>query len=141
MPTAPARGWERWFVAATSFAVRRPGRTLAFAVALALLSLASVVARLEIKSSNLDLLDPRLPEIVRFRDFARRFGTPNMLVVALEGGEGLRFTAAAMMPDPPSCAGQAPRRRAFVDHTNSANGRVPYHRSRDPPSARMTAPH
>jgi predicted RND superfamily exporter protein len=93
--TAPARRWERWFVAATSFAVRRPGRTLALAVALALLSLASVVARLEIKSSNLDLLDPRLPEIVRFRDFARRFGTPNMLVVALEGGDRARRDSAA----------------------------------------------
>jgi predicted RND superfamily exporter protein len=54
----------------------------------ALLGLAAIgfaAGRMEIKTSNLDLVDPNLPEVARFRDFARSFGTPNVLVVVLEG--------------------------------------------------------
>ncbi len=40
---------------------------------------------LTIKSSNLDLIDQENPEVIKFMDFSRDFGTPNNLVVALEG--------------------------------------------------------
>jgi predicted RND superfamily exporter protein len=37
---------------------------------------------------NLDLVDPDIPEVARFRELARDFGTPNMLVVVLQADEG-----------------------------------------------------
>ena len=66
-------------------AVRHPGRTLAAWAFAALAAVGLAAARIEVKTSNLDLIDPNLPPVRRFLDFATAFGTPNVLVVVLEG--------------------------------------------------------
>lgn len=107
-----ARGLE----ALARLAVRRPGRVLAGAVAVAALSLAWAVPHLELLTSNLDLVDPDLPEVRRFRDLAREFGTPNLLVVVLAGEE------------PPVLRGAVDRlapRLAAVAGVRSVLGRLP----------------
>jgi predicted RND superfamily exporter protein len=78
---------HKLFEGMARFAVYRP-RTVMLAVALlSAVSLALVFARMELKTSNLDLIDPGLPPVKAFLDFAREFGTPNLLVVALEGSD------------------------------------------------------
>jgi predicted RND superfamily exporter protein len=47
-------------------------------------ALGLAATRLELRTSNLDLIDPDLPEVRRFLDFGDEFGTPNVLVVVLE---------------------------------------------------------
>lgn len=93
-PSGP-RLQERVFGRLAEASTARPGWTIATALALAALSLLLAASRLEIKTSNLDLVDPDLPVVARFRDFARGFGTPNMLVVVLEGSDPVRLRAAA----------------------------------------------
>ncbi len=81
---------DRWGELLGALAARsaaRPVVTLVLALAIVAVALALTVTRLGLKTSNLDLIDPRLPPVAAFRDFAARFGTPNMLVVALEGGD------------------------------------------------------
>jgi hypothetical protein len=90
------RIWERLFGAAARLAVRRPKTVLAGAALIALASAAFSGARLGLKTSNLDLVDPDLPEVARFRAFAEAFGTPNVLVVVLEGGDEAARRAAAV---------------------------------------------
>jgi len=87
--------WERGLGGLVELALRRPRSVLAIAGAVAALSGALVATRLELRSSNLDLIDPRLPEIARFRDFAARFGTPNVLVAVLEGEDRVRLARLA----------------------------------------------
>jgi predicted RND superfamily exporter protein len=89
------RFWVRALGGPAAAAVARPRRAIAVALLLSALAAISVATRLELRSSNLDLLDPGLPEIVAFRDFAARFGTPNMLVLALEGGDAASRGRAA----------------------------------------------
>lgn len=76
------------------FAVRRPWPVLAVALAVSLAGLALGAARIELYTSNLDLVDPDLPEVRRFLDFASEFGTPNPLVVVLEGRDEEALAAA-----------------------------------------------
>ncbi|HSK76175.1 MAG TPA: MMPL family transporter [Thermoanaerobaculia bacterium] len=85
---------ERVFGRLAEAATARPGWTVAAALVLAALSLVFALARIEIKTSNLDLVDPGLPEVARFRDFAQSFGTPNVLVVVLEGNDPAKLRAA-----------------------------------------------
>jgi predicted RND superfamily exporter protein len=88
------RTQERLFSRLAEASTARPWWVVAAALALAALSLALAASRLELKTSNLDLVDPDLPAVARFRDFARSFGTPNMLVVVLEGRDEVRLRAA-----------------------------------------------
>lgn len=90
-PDLPERafGW----LAATATA--RPRRVIAVSLLLAAAALALAAFRLDLKTSNLDLVDPDLPVVARFRDFAQSFGTPNMLVVVLQGEDADRLPAAA----------------------------------------------
>lgn len=66
---------------------RRPRRALTVALAVALVSLALALVRIEVRTSNLDLIDADLPAVQHFLDFAADFGTPNALVLVFEGGE------------------------------------------------------
>jgi predicted RND superfamily exporter protein len=75
-------------------AVARPRTVIAIAAVALLAALGLAAARLELKTSNLDLVDPALPPIAAFRAFAREFGTPNVLVVALEGSDESALRAA-----------------------------------------------
>jgi predicted RND superfamily exporter protein len=86
----PERLLGRLAEAATS----RPGWVVAAALVLSAAALVVAALRLELKTSNLDLVDPDLPEVARFRDFAEDFGTPNMLVVALEGNDEAKLRTA-----------------------------------------------
>lgn len=79
------RASERALGRLAELATARPWWTVAAALLLAAAALALAATRLELKTSNLDLVDPDLPVVARFRDFADSFGTPNMLVVVLEG--------------------------------------------------------
>lgn len=85
---------ERVFGRLAEIATAHPGWTVAAALVLTALSLALALSRIEIKTSNLDLVDPDLPEVARFRDFAQSFGTPNVLVVVLEGPDPVKLRAA-----------------------------------------------
>lgn len=64
--------------------VRRPAVVFICVGLLLLASLLSVQS-LGLKTSNLDLIDQNAPAVKRFLSFARSFGTPNALVVVLEG--------------------------------------------------------
>lgn len=82
-PNLLARGLE----GLAAFAVARPWRVLALGALLVAGSLGASLTWLDLKTSNLDLIDPEHPEVRAFRAFAREFGTPNALVVVLEGDE------------------------------------------------------
>src|SRR5262245_13558372 len=85
---------ERILGRCAEMATARPWWTVAAALVLAASALGLAAARLELKTSNLDLVDPDLPTVARFRDFAGSFGTPNMLVVVLEGEDEAKLRAA-----------------------------------------------
>lgn len=85
---------ERVLGSLAEMATARPWWTVAASLLLAAASLVLASARLELKTSNLDLVDPDLPVVARFRDFAGSFGTPNMLVVVLEGEDEAKLRAA-----------------------------------------------
>jgi predicted RND superfamily exporter protein len=126
--------WQRLLGGAATAALARPRATLALAAAIALASGLAVATRLELRTSNLDLVDPDLPEIARFRAFAADFGTPNLLVVALEGdperlpAAALRVAAAARRA---SGARAAIARLPFDEDLLSPFGIDPAFRSRD----------
>lgn len=74
---------KRATVRMAAWSVSRPKTTLlivALAMTLALVRL----PHLSLRTSNLDLIDPELPEVKRFLTFAQDFGTLNPLVVVLE---------------------------------------------------------
>jgi predicted RND superfamily exporter protein len=77
-----------------AFSVRRPWTVLALAALLVALAVGHAALTLTLRTSNLDLIDPDLPPVARFRAFAEEFGTPNLLVVALEGTDAARLEAA-----------------------------------------------
>jgi len=54
---------------------------------LGLSALALAALFLEIRTSNLDLIDEDLPPVAAFRAFAEEFGSPNLLVVVLQGDD------------------------------------------------------
>ncbi len=78
---------QRWFERTARFAVNRPWVVLSTVLLFSVISLLVAKQRLVLKTSNLDLIDPELPAVKAFLDFAHEFGTPNMLVVALEGND------------------------------------------------------
>lgn len=86
---------ERAFRRLAEVATARPWRMVGAAAAATVLALALAAFHLELKTSNLDLVDPDLPTVARFRDFADTFGTPNVLVVVLEGGDAASLARAA----------------------------------------------
>ncbi len=69
------------------FSVHRPRTTIGLSLALVALSLWAAATRLPLRTSNLDLIDPDLPDVRRFLDYAEAFGTPNVMVVTLEGDD------------------------------------------------------
>lgn len=77
----------RWMPWLTRLSIRHPRRVLQIATSLALASLLWAAHGLELRTSNLDLIDPELPEVRRFRALAEELGTPNALVVVLEGDD------------------------------------------------------
>ncbi len=104
-----SRFWERVLAGPTRTALRHPWLTLAVALALSLGAALAVVTRLELRTSNLDLVDPDLPEVARFRAFAASFGTPNLLVVVLEGEDPAGLARAAARAAPAIAAGSGVR--------------------------------
>lgn len=98
---------ERFVARLAERAVASPRRTIALWLVLALVGLALAALRLELRTSNLDLVDPELPEVARFLDVARTFGTPNTLVVVLEGTDpaALRRAVDGLVVDLQSIAG------------------------------------
>lgn len=74
------------FATLARFSVRRPCTVLALLLFALGLSGAALV-HLPLRTSNLDLIDPNLPEVRRFLEFAHEFGTPNVLVITLEGSD------------------------------------------------------
>lgn len=85
---------ERIFSGLATSAVRRPRAVVGLALAALALAGWAAATRLPIRTSNLDLIDQHLPEVRRFLDFADAFGTPNVLVVALEGEDEAALRAA-----------------------------------------------
>lgn len=75
------------FRALAEVSARRPRTVLMAACALAVVALALAAGRLELRTSNLDLIDPDLPEVRHFREVAESFGTPNVLLVVLESDD------------------------------------------------------
>jgi predicted RND superfamily exporter protein len=130
-----ARFWERALGALTAAAVRRPRATVAWALALAAAASLLAAARLELRTSNLDLIDPALPEVARFRALAAEFGTPNLLVVVLEGDDGNALeravTRVATSLDGVAGVRSVLARLPFQDDFLVPFGTDPYFRSRD----------
>ncbi len=85
---------QRFMNGAVGFAVRRPLVTLALALAAAVAGVALAAARMEIRTSNLDLVSSDLPVIGAFNAFAEEFGTPNTLILVLEGSDPAALRAA-----------------------------------------------
>jgi predicted RND superfamily exporter protein len=84
--SAQTGNWrERFLGGLAVFAVVRPWTVVGIAAGLVALSLALTIGHLQLKTSNLDLVDSDLGPVADFRGFARTFGTPNMLVIVLEG--------------------------------------------------------
>jgi predicted RND superfamily exporter protein len=73
--------------AVAEFCVRHPRKVLALALGGVFLSLGTAVGNLELRTSNLDLIDAELPPVQHFRQLAEEFGTPNVLVVVFEGND------------------------------------------------------
>ena len=67
-----------------ALSIRYPRRVLLTVFGLVVLATLGA-SHLEIKTSNLDLIDPGQPDVARFLEFTERFGNPNGLVVVLEG--------------------------------------------------------
>ena len=78
---------NRLFNLMARYAVNHPWRVIGLFLVLAVVSAFTAATRLEVRTSNLDLIDGNLPDIKRFTDFAGEFGTPNVLVVVLEGND------------------------------------------------------
>jgi predicted RND superfamily exporter protein len=104
---------ERAFEALAAFSVRRPWLVLGAALAVTLAALWAIPHRLELRTSNLDLISPDLPEVRKFTTFAERFGTPNVLIVVLEGRDAASLHAAVDRSGP--LLAKAPGVRAVVD--------------------------
>jgi predicted RND superfamily exporter protein len=85
---------ERVFFRVGSYSVRHPWRILLVAALAAAGSLWAIATRLELRTSNLDLVDPAQPTVRRFLEFAGRFGTPNLLVIVLEGTDSASLREA-----------------------------------------------
>lgn len=77
-----------------AFSVARPRTVVAISATILLLAIGLAATRLQLKTSNLDLVDPSLAPIAAFRSFAHEFGTPNVLVIGLEGQDETLLRAA-----------------------------------------------
>lgn len=112
-----------------AFATRRPKLVLVITLVLVALALWRAPA-IEMRTSNLDLIDQDLPEVEHFLSFARAFGTPNALVVVLEGGDELARQAAVRELAPKLRALPEVRvvldRPPYADEVLAENGLDPY---------------
>ena len=104
---------ESLFARLTRAVVARPGRTLALYGLLLVLAGVTAATRLELRTSNLDLVDPTLPPVARFLGFANEFGTPNVIVIGLEGDAAPALQQAVQRLGAPLRA--VPGVRAVVD--------------------------
>lgn len=104
---------ETLFTRLAALAVRRPFQVLAVTAALVILALILAASRLELYTSNLDLVDPDLPTVRDFLDFAAELGTPNVLVVVFEGDDPAKLAAAVDRAGPRLRA--APGVRSVID--------------------------
>ena len=73
-----------WLTKLTRLSVRHPRRVLLASLLLALTALLGAASHLELRTSNLDLIDHHHPEVAHVLDVAETFGTPNVLVVVLD---------------------------------------------------------
>lgn len=85
---------EQLFGASARYSMRHPWVVLGSALVAALVSIHAAMQHLEIKTSNLDLVNPELPAIRDFLAYADEFGTPNVLVMVLEGADEGRMQVA-----------------------------------------------
>jgi len=91
---------SRIFFLLARFSVNHPRLVLLIAVLASVLSIASASQFMKVRTSNLDLIDQELPPIKAFLNFAHEFGTPNVLVVVLEGSnpDALEQTVKKLEP-------------------------------------------
>ena len=75
--------------------VVRPKLVVGAWVAAAVIACGLAAGLMEFRTSNLDLIDHDIPTVRRFLDFAESFGTPNVLVVVLEGKDEKALEAFA----------------------------------------------
>jgi predicted RND superfamily exporter protein len=126
---------SRLFHAVAADAVRRPWRAVALWALATAAGLALAGARLELATSNLDLVDPDLVPVAAFRAYAERFGTPNLLIVALAGEDErrLRATVDALAPRLERLAGvrSVLYRLPFDEATTALAGLDRYQATRD----------
>jgi len=78
---------SRLFFNLARFSVSHPRLVLLIAVLTSTMAIVAASQFMKVRTSNLDLIDQDLPPIKAFLDFAHEFGTPNVLVVVLEGSD------------------------------------------------------
>jgi predicted RND superfamily exporter protein len=91
---------ERAIRAIARFSARHPWLVLGLALCLGAGAVTLAATRLTLRTSNLDLIDPGLPPVRQFLDFAHEFGTPNVLVIVLEGEAPSKLEEAVMRMGP-----------------------------------------
>ena len=96
------------------WSVDKRALVLLVAIVLATAAVGLAAMRLELRTSNLDLIDADHPEVVAFSDFASRFGTPNALVMVLTG-EDSREVERLIREIGPRLRG-LPETRAVLDY-------------------------
>ncbi len=74
---------------------RHPRTVVALALLLAAAALGLAATHMTVRTSNLDLIAAELTPVRQFRDFAAEFGTPNTLVLVLEGDNSVALRQAA----------------------------------------------
>lgn len=80
---------------ASEWSTTHPRSTLLVWLVVVAVALGGARAHLELATSNLDLVDPDLPEVARFLAAAEELGTPNQIVVVLEGDDGAALRRGA----------------------------------------------
>ena len=118
-----------------AWSTRHPRLVLITAAVLAVAALVTAGFNLGLKTSNLDLIDPTLPEVAGFLDYANEFGTPNVLVVVVEGESESNLVEAVTILAPRLREGPGVRsvvdRLPFDQALADLTGRDPHLFSRD----------
>jgi len=125
---------HRILVSMSKASLVKPKRTLLLAIFIFVVSL-SLIPRIQLSTSNLDLLDPETPEVKQFLHFGRTFGSMNSLFIGIRGSDPQLLKDSVdrllpeleQLPDVRQVLGKLP----FSDEVLDVMGLEPYFLSYD----------